>query len=103
MFLKKGCRTNDIVCRFGGEEFVVFFPNTQISEAESIANRIREHIACAQFSEVGKMTISAGVESLAHHNNDIEETLLSVDQWLYQAKHEGRNRVVSARSKLISS
>ncbi|ADD76960.1 YdaM [Pantoea ananatis LMG 20103] len=103
MFLKKGCRTNDIVCRFGGEEFVVFFPNTQISEAESIANRIREHIACAQFSEIGKMTISAGVESLAHHKNDIEETLLSVDQWLYQAKHEGRNRVVSARSKLISS
>ncbi len=47
--LKKECRTQDIISRFGGEEFVIFFPSTTLSEAWSVADRVREKIASMPF------------------------------------------------------
>ncbi|UJQ23268.1 sensor domain-containing diguanylate cyclase [Pantoea agglomerans] len=93
--LKKGCRTQDIICRFGGEEFVIFFPDTTLTEAGLVVNRIRENIANAQFPAVKHITISAGVCGLAHDGDDREKALVVADHLLYRAKHEGRNRVVT--------
>jgi len=93
--LKKGCRTQDIICRFGGEEFVIFFPDTTLTEAGLVVNRIRENIANAQFPAVKHITISAGVCELAHDGDDREKALVVADHLLYRAKHEGRNRVVT--------
>ncbi|KGD84316.1 diguanylate cyclase [Pantoea stewartii subsp. indologenes] len=90
--LKKGCRTQDIVCRFGGEEFVIFFPDTTLSEAGVVVNRIRENIATVEFPVVKHITISAGVCELGE---DREKALALADQLLYRAKHGGRNRVVT--------
>ncbi|CCG85775.1 sensor domain-containing diguanylate cyclase [Erwinia piriflorinigrans] len=93
--LKEGCRTQDIICRFGGEEFVILFPDTTLTEAGRVVNRIRENIANVQFPTVKHITISAGVCELAQDGDNREKALAVADQLLYRAKHEGRNRVVT--------
>lgn len=55
------CRSEDIVCRFGGEEFVIFLPNTSVVTAERIAERIRSVIESSVFTNDLRVTISAGV------------------------------------------
>jgi diguanylate cyclase (GGDEF)-like protein len=95
-FLKKGCRTQDIICRFGGEEFVIFFPYTTLTEATSVAERIRQTIAGIRFPIAGHITVSAGVCGLQHDDTDMEKALSVADQLLYSAKHEGRNRVMTS-------
>ncbi|NRH23224.1 sensor domain-containing diguanylate cyclase [Pantoea stewartii] len=97
--LKKGCRTQDIISRFGGEEFVIFFPNTTLGEAVSVSDRIRKNIADWQFPVVGRVTVSAGVCSLMHCSNDLQKALLKADEHLYRAKHGGRNRVIASLDK----
>lgn len=72
-----------------------FFPDTTLTEAGLVVNRIRENIANAQFPAVKHITISAGVCELAHDGDDREKALVVADQLLYRAKHEGRNRVVT--------
>lgn len=96
--LKKGCRTQDIICRFGGEEFIIFFPDTTLNEAEIVVNRIRENIANVTFPVVKHITISAGICELARAGHDREKALALADQLLYRAKHEGRNRVVTSKN-----
>ena len=93
--LKNGCRTQDVVSRFGGEEFVIFFPKTTLEEAVQVAERIRETVAGMRFPIVEHLTVSAGVCSLSPQGGDLDEALASADQLLYRAKQKGRNRVES--------
>ncbi len=96
--LKRNIRGIDLACRFGGEEFVVLMPDTDIRQAEAVAERVRQSISDRVF-DVGAprplvVTVSAGVtlnESLV----DSPESLIKrADVALYRAKREGRNRVV---------
>lgn len=94
--LRRSIRGVDLACRFGGEEFVVLMPDTDMRQAEAVAERVRMTIADKPF-DVGRplsLTVSVGV-SLNEEDRDTPETLLKrADIALYQAKRSGRNRVV---------
>jgi len=89
----------DLACRFGGEEFVVVMPDTDLSFAYMVAERLRQSVADAPFmvsatSKQVPVTISIGVASSS--NGDTPDVLLKrADQALYRAKRDGRNRVVA--------
>jgi two-component system cell cycle response regulator len=94
--LRRSIRGVDLACRFGGEEFVVLMPDTDMRQAEAVAERVRATVAEKAF-EVGpslSLTVSVGV-SLNEEDHDTPETLLKrADIALYRAKRTGRNRVV---------
>lgn len=95
--LEKNLRGYDIPSRWGGEEFLVLLPETDLPKAASLAERIRLMVEKSPFlAENGKtikMTISIGVGSWGECR-DINDLVLKVDTRLYAAKHGGRNRVV---------
>jgi len=87
-------RQGDTVARWGGEEFVVVLPETDLAGAERFAERLRRTI---EAQSVGDMQTSAscGVATMLPEDN-VEELLRAADQALYQAKTNGRNRTESA-------
>ena len=93
--LKNDSRTVDIVGRFGGEEFLAILSDTDLQGGVTFAQKAREHVQKARFVYKGKrikVTISAGVSERKNHVS-AEATINSADEYLYKAKHEGRNRV----------
>lgn len=90
-------RKLDYACRFGGEEFVVLLPNTDLRQARAVAERLREAIQNNPLVHNGKslsMTASLGVDEFrAHHSDTPEGFIERVDVLLYEAKHAGRNCV----------
>ena len=83
-------RTVDILCRYGGDEFVIILPGTNKKEADGVAGKIRESIENAKFSK--KVTVSIGV---AHFRSKMtrHELTFNTDKALYQAKSQGKNKV----------
>ena len=98
--LRDTVRGTDIIARFGGEEFVLLLPNTDIKGAESVAENVCNNIAKRNLRHsekiIGKTTVSVGVAEF-HHSETIEHLLQRADQALYQAKKAGRNCVVVNR------
>ena len=98
--IKANTRSIDLCCRVGGEEFILILPGTDLQLAEKIAERLRKGVAGRAFS-IGtpaaiSVTLSAGVAYLAGIEDTVEKLLKRADQALYNAKREGRNRVISA-------
>ena len=96
--LRKTTRGVDCVARYGGEEFVVMLLETTIATAEVVAERIRSHVAAEEFGS-GRMTVSIGAAEYPPHGDTPEELIESADAAMYQAKGEGRDRVVIAGGK----
>lgn len=97
--LREHLREYDYVCRYGGEEFLVAAPETNLNVAYDLAERLRMVVMNSRFSSPGiplkSVTISAGVTQ--HLKGElIESTLLRADKALYEAKNSGRNKVVAA-------
>jgi two-component system cell cycle response regulator len=97
--LASNVRAIDLPCRFGGEEFVVVMPDTQLADALRIAERIRNHVAGSPFKvgptkEELTVTISVGVSATLGQGDTPEALLKRADQGVYQAKASGRNAVV---------
>lgn len=92
--LLKSCRTEDVVARFGGEEFLLLLTNTNSSSAFLSAERIRKNIEGVNIPNIAcKITASFGISELLPSDSD--ETLIKrVDDALYEAKRSGRNRCV---------
>lgn len=88
------CRSEDIVCRFGGEEFIIFLPHTSVIKAEFIAERIRSTVEETVFSNNLRVTVSAGVAAQDTPIEGFDVILKNADVALYQAKGQGRNKVV---------
>lgn len=89
-------RTADIMCRFGGEEFMVLLPETDKVEAENAALRMCQAAAESTLdSDLGevKITLSIGVAELDKDHDTLDTLIHAVDQALYQAKADGRNCV----------
>lgn len=86
-------RQMDLPCRVGGEEFLILLPHTDKALAAHVAERLRLRIAAVEFEKVGHITISLGVASWPEDAADIGTVLKYADIMLYQAKHNGRNRV----------
>lgn len=92
--LRSNLRDTDHVGRWGGEEFIVLAPNTDLEQASRLAEKLRAAIAGHAFTEVGGRTGSFGVAS--HHDGDDEDTLTKrADACLYVSKKQGRNQVVN--------
>ena len=90
-------RAHDVVCRFGGEEFLVMLPGMEAELARQRADHIRTAIENTTFETSAgplRLTLSAGVSACPGHGTDVDALLRSADGALYQAKNEGRNRVV---------
>jgi len=99
--IRKSIRGIDLACRYGGEEFVVVMPETDLGVAGMVAERIRRAIASNPFSVSSgqsrlDVTISIGLATLDAKGEQIADVLKRADQALYRAKRDGRNRVVSA-------
>jgi diguanylate cyclase (GGDEF)-like protein len=89
-------RGSDIVCRYGGEEFLVLMPGTGEDFARSRAEEIRQksELLIGQMEErVVHVTLSIGIAVYPAHGENWEEVVRKADNALYQSKHEGRNRV----------
>jgi diguanylate cyclase (GGDEF)-like protein len=97
-FMLSAFRTTDWVCRFGGDEFAVIFPETRKDEVARLAERLRVKIASLFPDDVLRrgMSASVGVASLPADGDDPEHLLQAADRALYRAKGSGRNRVVIA-------
>lgn len=98
--LQQNVRGIDLACRFGGEEFVVVMPDTDVAFAHNVAERLRKSIAATSFVVDGgekslDITASIGITSLHAPDESVDQLLKRADQALYRAKREGRNRVVS--------
>ncbi len=95
--IKKSLRKIDIPCRYGGEEFAIVLPGTNLPLAVSVANRLRESIMATPVDlgeEQIEYTASMGVDSYIMGDAvSPEEFIKRVDSQLYRAKEEGRNRV----------
>ena len=95
--LAGGVRTDDVLCRYGGEEFCIVMPRTDIAEAQRVAERLRQTVerraarAVASLQSVN-VTASFGIAELADQKS-CEDLIRDADQALYLAKEEGRNRV----------
>jgi two-component system, cell cycle response regulator len=98
--LKKSIRGIDLASRYGGEEFVVVMPETDMAVATMVAERLRRRIACEPFpvcrgANAVEITISIGLAARASANDTAANILKRADQALYRAKRDGRNRVVA--------
>jgi two-component system, cell cycle response regulator len=98
--LRKTTRGIDLACRYGGEEFVIVMPETDIAVAEAVAERIRRRIANEPFSiregaAAIEVTLSIGLAALGPPGDTAGTLLKRADQALYRAKRDGRNRVVA--------
>src|SRR5438270_194259 len=98
--VRKSIRGIDLACRYGGEEFVVVMPETDLHVAGMVAERLRRSIASEPFA-VNKganridVTISIGLSTLQTKGEAVADVLKRADIALYRAKHDGRNRVVA--------
>ena len=97
--LARTIRTEDYATRFGGEEFIVLLPDSNLTDAVMVAFRIKTAVAKVKIEGVGYITASMGViEFNKEFDKNIEEILKNVDELLYKAKENGRDRIV-ARGK----
>jgi diguanylate cyclase (GGDEF)-like protein len=92
-------RSRDIVARYGGEEFVIVLPCSTADDARTVAERVREHVAGLAIehtgSAVGHLTVSVGIGFVAETIAGSAETAFELaDAAVYDAKRDGRNRVV---------
>jgi two-component system, cell cycle response regulator len=93
--MQKALRTSDILCRWGGEEFIAIVPNADLVATSMLAERLRNALASQQPKDPAiksPVTVSIGVAACPY-GRDLEHLLHLADQALYAAKEKGRNRV----------
>lgn len=87
-------RSTDLVGRYGGEEFMIIMPNTQLEAARMILERIRTSLGSADFGLGITVTLSGGISQYV--NESLEELIRIIDRKLYKAKNDGRDRFENA-------
>jgi len=96
--LKATLRSADVASRYGGEEFCILLPQTPVSEAGAIADRVRQKVATTHFPHgklqpMGRVTLSIGVASYSPIVNSAETVIAAADRALYRAKSLGKDRI----------
>jgi two-component system cell cycle response regulator len=105
--LRESCRQSDTVGRYGGEEFVVILPETDIETAQRKLESLRELVARTPIEltsrgENVQVTISTGLASFPQDGQDAAQLFALADERMFQAKREGRNRVVAGAEAVLS-
>jgi two-component system cell cycle response regulator len=98
--IRKSIRNIDLACRYGGEEFVVVMPETDMGVATMVAERLRRAIAGEPFPiqqgmRLLDVTLSIGIAAIGGADDTAAQMLKRADTALYRAKRDGRNRVVA--------
>jgi len=98
--LQRAVRSEDIVCRYGGEEFVLILPEMSlecaIEKAELLRHLVSEISLRFRSEELHEINVSVGVAIYPQHAESAEQLLRAADRALYEAKHQGRNRIIVA-------
>ncbi len=99
--IQRSVRRSDLVARYGGEELVLVMPETTLTQARTRLESIREAVAVDPIAipkrvEKARITVSSGVACWPADGENVDELLHNADARLFQAKAQGRNRVVSA-------
>lgn len=95
-FTKSAIRKNDLLIRFGGDEFLVLLPNTKFEDAKNVAEKISKKIykSNQNLEEKYHHTISIGIASYIESDNSIDDIIIRADKSLYKAKANGKNNIV---------
>lgn len=104
--VQSSIRMEDTFCRFGGEEFAVFLPNTDASSALTVIQRIQERFAAADFfakNEIFHVTFSSGISEVTEAENIADKIVEEADQALYASKDAGRNQTTLYNDHLLST
>ena len=108
--LQDSCRQSDTAARYGGEEFVLLLPETDIEAARQKVESLRELVASTAFAlprsrgdENVQMTVSAGLASFPQDGSDERELFAAADERMFQAKKEGRNRVIASSEQVLTA
>ena len=96
--LKAALRSADVACRYGGEEFCILLPQTNLSEAAVIAERMRQRVTetvypYGKLQPQGSVSVSIGISTFAKYIDTAEKVIAAADRALYQAKSQGKNRI----------
>ena len=94
--MRDNARSDDVLCRVGGEEFLMLLPGASLEVAEQVAQRLRLRLEQTEIPPVGYITLSLGVAHWPQHSSVVAEVLEVADTALYEAKRTGRNKVVVA-------
>lgn len=92
--IKSQIRASDVACHWGGDEFLIVCPGVGAQQAGGLAERIRMMIRKTRIKNEKELSISAGVIDMVEMDRNINELFHRADKALYQAKKEGRDRVV---------
>lgn len=92
--VKKNIRKTDIFGRWGGEEFIIILPNTNITMAHNLAKKIQGIVEKHKFKTINRLTCSFGVTEMKNADS-INSLTIRADTLLYKAKEQGKNRVIS--------
>jgi len=100
--IQQNVRGIDLAARYGGEEFIIVMPDTDLTVAQTVAERLRKYVADLPFkvsTDEGKLEVTVSLGVTVSGATDTPETMIKrADDALYRAKHEGRNRVVVSQA-----
>mgnify|MGYP000900407655 CR=1 FL=1 len=103
--LRGQARAGDFACRFGGEEFALVLPGTNLEDARLVAERVRQAFAATPLTPGGQAavhcTVSVGVAQM-HPGDKDQELLARADRAMYQAKRQGKNQTVTAETVTVA-
>jgi diguanylate cyclase (GGDEF)-like protein len=92
--MRRNARANDTIARYGGDEFVMLLPETKLSDAAEMLERIRSQVEKLSLPNIQSITISCGLTEWTGSVTDTPENILKrADAALYEAKRKGRNCV----------
>ena len=92
MRIQRRIRAEDVLCRWGGEEFMILTPHARLQGGQVLAEQLREAIETRDFPHVGQLTVSVGVAEFDPERS-LDNWLMRVDEAMYRAKEAGRNLV----------
>lgn len=93
-FLNEMSREEDIVCRFGGEEFIIILPETTAKKALHYSDRIRKALKQNTFFTHNKVTFSGGIAQYPYAGKSVPQLIANADKSVYEAKSKGKDKII---------